>query len=84
MAEQRQRCTVEQMAHVLYRTGGTYTVPQQHLHASLSYLQIGFGVLVSVPGSSKVYPLLGRPHDSLEDHDAGYVNKAYILAEDSY
>lgn len=28
-------------------------------------LQIGFSVLASVPGTGKVYPLLGRPHDSL-------------------
>jgi hypothetical protein len=26
---------------------------------------VGFGVLVSVPRSDTVYPLLGRPHDSL-------------------
>lgn len=27
--------------------------------------QIGFGVLAAVPDSGQVYPLLGRPHDSL-------------------
>lgn len=27
--------------------------------------QIGFSVMASVPATSKVYPLLGRPHDSL-------------------
>jgi hypothetical protein len=30
--------------------------------------QIGFGVLASVPLSKTVYPLLGRPHDSLPEH----------------
>lgn len=36
------------------------------------YLQIGLSVLLSVPESHEVYPLLGRPQDSLrspEDHD---------------
>jgi hypothetical protein len=28
--------------------------------------QIGFSVLASVPGTNQVFPLLGRPHDSLE------------------
>ena len=27
--------------------------------------KIGFGILASVPGTGDVYPLLGRPHDSL-------------------
>lgn len=27
--------------------------------------EIGFSLLASVPDSGKVYPLLGRPHDSL-------------------
>ena len=29
------------------------------------FVQIGFGVLAAVPDSGDVYPLLGRPHDSL-------------------
>ena len=28
-------------------------------------LQIGFSIMVTVPGSDNVYPLLGRPQDSL-------------------
>ncbi|KAI4240356.1 MAG: hypothetical protein L6R40_005182 [Gallowayella cf. fulva] len=35
--------------------------------------RIGFSVMASVPGSDKVYPLLGRPQDSLSlDPDANY------------
>ncbi len=30
-----------------------------------SICQIGFSIMASVPGSDKVYPLLGRPQDSL-------------------
>ena len=34
-------------------------------HADMLAEQIGFGILASVPQSGNVYPLLGRPHDSL-------------------
>ncbi|KAI4099594.1 MAG: hypothetical protein LQ339_005892 [Xanthoria mediterranea] len=35
--------------------------------------RIGFSIMASVPGSDKVYPLLGRPHDSLSlDTNAEY------------
>ncbi|KAF2455811.1 glutaminase A L-glutamine amidohydrolase [Lineolata rhizophorae] len=34
--------------------------------------EIGFGVLASVPETGNVYPLLGRPHDSLSKHGDGY------------
>ncbi|EME87213.1 uncharacterized protein MYCFIDRAFT_60684 [Pseudocercospora fijiensis CIRAD86] len=37
---------------------------------------VGFGVLASVPETSTVYPLLGRPHDSL-DHDSSHYSIAY-------
>ncbi|KAI5369539.1 hypothetical protein Slin15195_G004150 [Septoria linicola] len=33
---------------------------------------IGFSVLASVPDSSTVYPLLGRPHDSLDRESSHY------------
>jgi hypothetical protein len=33
--------------------------------------ELGFGVLASVPDSGVVYPLLGRPHDSLQ-RSSGY------------
>ena len=33
--------------------------------------QIGFSVLASVPETDTVYPLLGRPHDSLDPEDHG-------------
>lgn len=29
-------------------------------------LQMGFSVLASIPQTDTVYPLLGRPHDSLD------------------
>ncbi|GAB7351239.1 hypothetical protein MBLNU459_g1666t3 [Dothideomycetes sp. NU459] len=34
--------------------------------------EIGFSVLASVPETSTAYPLLGRPHDSLNEHGDGY------------
>ncbi|KAL1653985.1 hypothetical protein SLS61_003387 [Didymella pomorum] len=34
--------------------------------------ELGFGVLASVPETSNVYPLLGRPHDSLEQSSEHY------------
>jgi hypothetical protein len=34
--------------------------------------EMGFGILASVPDSSTVYPLLGRPHDSLDDKSSHY------------
>jgi hypothetical protein len=34
--------------------------------------EIGFGVLASVPDTKNVYPLLGRPHDSLEQDGEDY------------
>ncbi|GAM90262.1 hypothetical protein ANO11243_083040 [Dothideomycetidae sp. 11243] len=34
--------------------------------------EIGLGVLVSVPDSHTAYPLLGRPHDSLDSASDGY------------
>ncbi|KAF2729205.1 glutaminase A [Polyplosphaeria fusca] len=34
--------------------------------------EIGFGILVSVPDNNKVYPLLGRPHDSLDEDTEDY------------
>ncbi|KXT04280.1 hypothetical protein AC578_7941 [Pseudocercospora eumusae] len=37
---------------------------------------VGFGVLASVPETSTVYPLLGRPHDSL-DNDSDHYKIAY-------
>jgi len=36
-------------------------------------LQIGFSVLAAVPGSDTVFPLLGRPHDSLPRQGERYV-----------
>lgn len=30
--------------------------------------ELGLGVLLSVPKTNTVYPLLGRPHDSLPDN----------------
>jgi hypothetical protein len=30
-------------------------------------MQVGFGVLASLPDTNHVFPLLGRPHDSLDD-----------------
>ena len=37
-------------------------------------LQIGFSIMVTMPGSDNVYPLLGRPQDSLSlDTHAEYV-----------
>lgn len=39
-----------------------------------SIFQIGFSIMASVPGSDKVYPLLGRPQDSLSlDTNAEFV-----------
>lgn len=32
--------------------------------------EMGLGVLASVPETGNVYPLLGRPHDSLPRHDS--------------
>lgn len=34
--------------------------------------EMGLGVLASVPETGVVYPLLGRPHDSLPKKDSGY------------
>ena len=34
--------------------------------------ELGFGVLASVPDTKNVYPLLGRPHDSLEQSSEHY------------
>ena len=34
--------------------------------------EMGFSILASVPDSSTVYPLLGRPHDSLDDKSSHY------------
>ncbi|GAB7322132.1 hypothetical protein MBLNU13_g03152t1 [Cladosporium sp. NU13] len=34
--------------------------------------EMGFSLLASVPESSTVYPLLGRPHDSLDDKSSHY------------
>ncbi|RMZ66463.1 glutaminase a [Pyrenophora seminiperda CCB06] len=34
--------------------------------------EIGFGVLASLPDSNQVFPLLGRPHDSLDEKDDDY------------
>ena len=36
---------------------------------SFQKYQIGLSVLASVPGSKTVYPLLGRPHDSLNNSE---------------
>ncbi|KAK3685544.1 hypothetical protein B0T22DRAFT_221551 [Podospora appendiculata] len=33
---------------------------------------VGFSVMASVPGAGKVYPLLGRPHDSLSQSHSAY------------
>lgn len=41
--------------------------------------EIGFGVLASLPDSNDVFPLLGRPHDSL-DHDS----KDYAITYPAY
>jgi len=35
--------------------------------------EVGFSVMASVPDTNEVYPLLGRPHDSLEQKDKEYV-----------
>jgi hypothetical protein len=40
-------------------------VPWQKWPMFYTGQEIGFGVLASVPQSNLVYPLLGRPHDSL-------------------
>lgn len=38
-------------------------------------MKIGFGILAAVPETSTVYPLLGRPHDSLSRRtDSGYIS----------
>lgn len=37
----------------------------QVLESDTHCLQIGFSVLASVPDTGEVYPLLGRPQDSL-------------------
>lgn len=43
--------------------------------------EIGFGVLAAIPGTGLVYPLLGRPHDSLLlQKDNGY-NVSYCTYE---
>ncbi|KAF2202398.1 glutaminase A [Delitschia confertaspora ATCC 74209] len=34
--------------------------------------EVGFGVLASLPDTNTVYPLLGRPHDSLDKEDEAY------------
>ncbi|KAF2106086.1 glutaminase A [Lophiotrema nucula] len=34
--------------------------------------EIGFGVLASLPDTNEVFPLLGRPHDSLRDDSSKY------------
>jgi hypothetical protein len=34
--------------------------------------EMGFSILASVPDASTVYPLLGRPHDSLDDKSSHY------------
>ncbi|KAF1999755.1 glutaminase A [Amniculicola lignicola CBS 123094] len=34
--------------------------------------EVGFGVLASLPDSKEVFPLLGRPHDSLKDDQKDY------------
>ncbi|KAF1843125.1 glutaminase A [Cucurbitaria berberidis CBS 394.84] len=41
--------------------------------------EVGFGVLASLPDSNQVFPLLGRPHDSLEDD-----SKDYTIAYPTY
>jgi hypothetical protein len=35
--------------------------------------EVGFGVLASLPDEKKVFPLLGRPHDSLDKNDKEHV-----------
>lgn len=40
---------------------------------------VGFSVMASVPGAGKIYPLLGRPHDSLPSG-----HKAYKVAYPEY
>ncbi|EUC28448.1 hypothetical protein COCCADRAFT_109132 [Bipolaris zeicola 26-R-13] len=34
--------------------------------------EVGFGVLASLPDENRVFPLLGRPHDSLDKTDKSY------------
>ncbi|KAH3969158.1 hypothetical protein HBH92_165070 [Parastagonospora nodorum] len=41
--------------------------------------EVGFGVLASLPDSSEVFPLLGRPHDSLDKK-----SKDYTIAYPTY
>jgi hypothetical protein len=60
---------MEQMAHVLDRTRG-WLAPGIDVLAFLSlsadcFDQVGFSVLATLPQSDLVYPLLGRPQDSL-------------------
>ena len=56
-----------QMADVLDWGGGNG--PSSELERCLAlmavFTQMGFGILAAVPDSGFVYPLLGRPHDSL-------------------
>jgi hypothetical protein len=35
--------------------------------------EVGFGVLASLPETGEVFPLLGRPHDSLDHKGKEYV-----------
>jgi hypothetical protein len=39
--------------------------------------ELGLGVLASLTDSKEVFPLLGRPHDSLEKDSKEYVNSPY-------
>jgi hypothetical protein len=58
---------MEEMAYVLYwpRSRIFRDIVVIVLEADCCAVQIGFGVLASIPTSNTVYPLLGRPHDSL-------------------
>lgn len=55
-----------QMADVLDWGGGMASSELERCLALMAvFTQIGFGILAAVPDSGFVYPLLGKPHDSL-------------------
>jgi hypothetical protein len=52
-----------------------HTSYDQLLPQSLRVAQVGFGVLASLPDSKEVFPLLGRPHDSLDSKSKEHVSR---------
>jgi hypothetical protein len=47
-------------------------IPQVEIRMLMISFQVGFSVLASLPDSNELFPLLGRPQDSLDDGEEEY------------